>query len=219
MRKFVLSIICLMTILITGCGTGDKKTGVAIALADSTAGLIAWSDAVQVLIDLEEIEKDAGKTQFEANEKLRSGVKQLREKIEQGFSSKDILLKAEEIAKEFDKAQAAGLLGIKSDTGKARYREVSAFAQLSLRTANNILKEWDPPPVPDPVKVEEALQPPAARSAAGALEKWTRFLSIGQDFAFAVIRHNRLDAPGAFAAEKDLNTRLEGLNKDRLSVL
>lgn len=223
MRKCFLTAICLMAMMVSGCGNGDKKTAVAIALADSTAGLIAWSDAVQVLVDLDEIDAAAAKGQIQLNDKIRTGVKQIREKLESGFASKEILEIASELIDEAVKAQDNGLLGIKSDSGKTRYREIMAFSQFSLKTAHNILKEIKLPPVPDPVKVEAALQPPAARSAsrvgASNLEKWTRFLTIGQDFAFAAIRHNRLDAIGAYAAEKDLNSKLEGLNKDRLSVL
>lgn len=224
MRKFVLFAICMTAMMISGCGNGDKKTAAAIALADSTAALLAWSDAVLVLIDLEEIDKDTAKGQFTLNEKLRTGVKQIREKLETGFASKEILDIASELIDEALKAQDNGLLGIKSESAKLRYREIMAFSQFSLRTAHNILKEIKLPPIPDPVTVEANLQPPAAarsaaRAGASGLEKWTRFLTIGQDFAFAVIRHNRLDQLGAFAAEKDLNSRLEGLNRDRLSVL
>lgn len=224
MRKYFLSVICLMAMMVSGCGNGDKKAGVAIALADSTAGLIAWSDAVQVLIDLEEIDGAAAKGQFQLNDKIRTGVKQIREKLETGFASKEILDIASELIDEALKAQDNGLLGIKSESGKLRYREIMAFSQFSLRTAHNILKEIKLPPVPDPVTVEATLQPPAAarsaaRVGASGLEKWTRFLTIGQDFAFAVIRHNRLDQIGAYAAEKELNSKLEGLNKGRLSVL
>lgn len=224
MRKYILTIICLLAMSASGCGNGDKKTGVAIALADTTAGLIAWSEAVQVLIDLEEITADKAKGQFQVNDKIRTGVKQIREKLELGFASKEILDIASELIEEAVKAQDNGLIGIKSDSGKTRYREVMAFSQLSLRTAQNILKEIKLPPVPDPVTVADNLQPPpgvraASRAGASGIEKWTRFLAIGQDFAFAVIRHNRLDQIGAFTAEKELNTKLEGLNKDRISVL
>lgn len=83
MRKYILTIICLLAMSASGCGNGDKKTGVAIALADTTAGLIAWSEAVQVLIDLEEITADKAKGQFQVNDKIRTGVKQIREKLEQ----------------------------------------------------------------------------------------------------------------------------------------
>ena len=224
MRKCFLTAICFTALIVSGCGTGDKKTAFAIALADSTAGLIAWSDAVQVLVDLEEMDRTGAQSQFRLNDKIRIGVKQIREKLESGFASKEILEIASELIDEAVKAQDNGLLGIKSDSGKTRYREIMAFSQLSLKAAHNILKEIDLPPVPDPVTVAENLQPPpgvraASRANASSLEKWTRFIAIGQDFGFAVIRHNRLNQIGAYAAEKDLNSKLEGLNKDRLSVL
>ncbi len=214
----------LILVLLTGsaCGNKDKKTAVAIALADAAAGLTAWSDALDVLIDLGEIDSATARRQFELNEKFRVLNGQIASRLELGFVNSDLLGKISELADEAKKAADSGLLGIKSDNGKARFREIAAFFQLSISTARNLIKAIDLPPVPDPVAVRDNLAAPAlARSAerASTLEKWTMFLRIGQDFGFAVIRHNRLDFAGAIAEQKVLNTELETLNKIRIAAL
>jgi len=218
MKKLLLFPVLACVMLLQGCPKKDAKTAAAIALADSTAGLIAWSDAVQVLVDLKEIESAGARGQFEVNDKLRQALAQIREKIEKGFSSKDVLLQVEEVLEELRKAEASGLLGLKNPDAQIKFREITAFAQLSVRTVNNILKQLEPPPPPDPVEVEAKLRTSSDTKASG-LEKWTRFVIIGQDFAFAVIRHHRLDAPAAFAAESELNSRLATLNKSRIESL
>lgn len=139
-KYFLLLIISLLTLPIAGCGNGDKKAGVAIALADSTAGLIAWSDAVLVLIDLDEIDAGAAKGQFALNDKIRVGVKQIREKLETGFASKEILDIASELIDEAVKAQDNGLLGIKSESGKlgTPYGIFEVIAALKVNNSRSV---------------------------------------------------------------------------------
>lgn len=221
MKKYsLLTFILTLALAIGSCGGKDRKTATAIALADSTASLVAWSDAVQVLVDLDEIEGGNAKGQFQANDKLRGGIKQLREKVQAGFASKEALLKVDEVIEELRKAEADGLLGIKNPDAQKKFREITAFAQLSVRTVHNILKQLEPPPPPDPVKVGGNLEvPEGVRAQGSGLEKWTRFLIIGQDFAFAVIHHHRLDRDGAYSAEAELNEKLAALNSSRIAAL
>lgn len=222
MRKVFSMILVAVLLLGSACGNKDKKTAVAIALADAAAGLTAWSDALDVLIDLGELDSTTAKKQLELNDKFRALNGQIADRLESGFINSDLLGKISELTDEAKTAADNGLLGIKSDNGKQRFREVTAFFQLSIATARNLIKAIDLPPVPDPVAVRDNLAAPAlARSAdrSSTLEKWTMFLRIGQDFGFAVIRHNRLDFAGAIAEQKTINKDLQELNRIRLAAL
>jgi hypothetical protein len=212
----------VLMLALTGASCGAKgKRGSAIALADSTAGLVAWSDATQTLVDLAEIEPAAAVVSLQVNDKARAAVAQISEKTKAGFSAKDLIGQIDEVIEELKKAEASGLLGIKNADAKTKFREITAFAQLSLATTKNLIKAIEPPPPPDPVKVEANLKPSrsAVRGSASNLEKWTQFILIGQNFGFAVIQHNRLDADAAFAAEAELNKKLAETNANRLTAL
>jgi hypothetical protein len=218
MKRTLTIALLIFSILMTACDAKGKR-GAAIALADSTAGLVAWSDATQVLADLGEIEPAAAVVSLQVNDNARKAVAQIAEKVKAGFSAKDVIGRIDEVIEELKKAEATGLLAIKNPDAKVKFREITAFAQLSLATTKNILKSLEPPPPPDPVKVEAALKTNRSAVRASSLEKWTQFILIGQNFAFAVIQHHRLEPGAAFDAEAALNKKLAEVNAQRLTAL
>jgi len=219
----VVLILAILTLSLAGAGCDKKgKQGAAIALADTTAGLTAWSDATQVLVDLAEIEPAGAIASLDANDRTRQAVSQISDRVQQGYSSKEILPIIDQAIDDLRKAEADGLLGIKNPDAQQKFQEITAFAQFGLHTAENIIKAIKPPPLPNPVKVQASLEKQPESFAFGEVsdvEKWTQFVTIGQDFAFAVIRHNQLDTEQAFAAQVELNAKLKDTNAQRLAAL
>lgn len=204
--KFAVILALALSLLMAGCG-GEKKTTqhkLAIFTAQADASLVGFTDATARLADAGRVSPAAAKNIYAINLRVVGAIDILRERAKTGFDKKEALTVIDNVIEDVRAAEAAGIVGLSGET-KARFQQVTFFAQFTLRSIKAVIEAAQPPAVPE-AQVKAAV---SGRKQAGDETVWTDLVLILQTAVLRGIAQSRMTADEAFADGAALSAELK----------
>lgn len=184
----------------------------AVYTAQVTAGLQGWSDLVLVLEKGSVVSRGAAVASYQANNKVLAGVDLVRQRLRDGYPSKEVIPILETVLTDLDKAEAEGLLGIGTAEGRAKYQQVIFSLRFGLNSVRAVIAATKEPSASElRATARQALAAPA-----GSPSWWTDATLVIQNLLIRLVEQSRMDAATAWADGQTTSTALRAANAERL---
>lgn len=215
--KALLGIFLLVLPLgLTGCGKKTTQHNLAIFTAQADAALIAFTDATARLVQAGRISPDAAKGIYTINLRAAGSLDILRERARKGFDKKETLVIVDALIEDIRSAEASGVINLSGET-KARFLQVTFFAQFTLRSIKAIVEASKPPAPPENVAREVMTARNRAQQADETV--WTDLVLILQTAVLRGISQSRMTVEEAFADGAALSVELKASLSAKLGAI
>lgn len=215
--KALLGIFVLVLPLgLTGCGKKTTQHNLAIFTAQADAALIAFTDATARLAQAGRISPDAAKGIYTITLRAAGSLDILRERARKGFDKKETLVIVDALIEDIRSAETSGVINLSGET-KARFLQVTFFAQFTLRSIKAIIEASKPPAPPE----SAAREVMTARNRAQQADEtvWTDLVLILQTAVLRGISQSRMTAEEAFADGVALSLELKKSLSEKLGAI
>lgn len=225
-KKAIASLICLSFILSLACGL-RKKAGEtdnefknrqkAFFVAESTLGLSAWSDAVEILGsgDKPALSPDLRRVQYQLNEQITTGLDIVGSRLQNPVTG-DALAKLKGVLLDIREAQQREVIKIANADTRAQLDAIFEITLFALESLQAVLEESK-----QPTRAEEEAKADALRKKlrAAVPPYLISMITLVRETGFEALRIRRLDTAPAWAKAADLSASLHSKNAARLASL
>ena len=198
------ALLVLSTLASTACTPKSATQKLAQYTAQSTAALVALTDATAALAAAGKTSAAGAKNIYQVVSKMNGSIDVIRDRAEKGFNKKEALTIIDGLLADLKAAQAAGVINLSGDQ-LAKFNEIIFFAQFTIKSVQAVIEAVKEPPVP----AEQVRAALGRRSVAGQDTVWTDLVLIIQTAVLRGYSQSRMSAFDAFADGRALSAELK----------
>ncbi len=220
--RYVLSLVVLVVVLASpACFEGRTTTNkLAIFTAQVDAGLLAVTDATELLNSVGKLSPAATKGVYELDLKVLEANDLVRSRAKSGFDKQALLVILDNLLDDAKKLEASGVLGL-SDREAQRFLDITNFTQFGIRSLQAVIKAVKPPVISAEQKARVSGVLSARKKAGAAVDSSvaTDLVLILQSAILRSIDQSRMTADEAFADGLAISGPLRDRLKARIADL
>lgn len=187
----------------------EKARKTAIYTAQVYTAIYGWHRMTAVLADNSVIGDP--KNHFVLNDQVTAGVDIVADRLKNGLPA-EAFEKIKELLSDVDKAEESGLLGIKDEQGRAKYREVMFSVRFTLNSIKAVIDASKEPSLSEARRVATA-----SVRAEGDAPWWTDAVLVAQETLIKLFEQSRFQsADEGWTDAANLSTTIHDANKARI---